>query len=243
MSNIVSAATSSVGKKVITGLTGIALGLFVIVHLAGNMTLFLSDHGHALNEYAHFLENLGHRALLPIAEISLVALIIAHIASTLSVTLRNKAARPIGYYASADAGHSSHKTPSSRTMIYTGLILAAFLVLHVLQFRVANLSNTVYEAPGVRNLYVLVYDTFQNPVYVWLYVGVMLMLGLHLRHGLWSAWQSLGLNNKRIMPVLFAAAVLVSILLAVGFLSIPLYMHFNGSPPGIPAAPIEGGHQ
>lgn len=242
MSNIVSAATSSVGKKVITGITGIALGLFVIVHLAGNLTLFLGDHGRALNEYAHFLETLGHGALLPIAEIGLVVIVIAHIASTIAVTMRNKSARPIGYYASADAGHTSHKTPSSRTMIYTGLILAAFLVLHVFQFRIANLSNTVYQAPGVRDLYRLVYETFQNPVYVWLYVGVMVMLGLHLRHGLWSAWQSLGLNNKRLMPVLYGAAVLVSILLAVGFLSIPIYMHFNGSPPGVPFVPTEGGH-
>lgn len=243
MSNIVSAASSSVGKKVITGITGIALGLFVIVHLAGNMTLFLSDHGHALNEYAHFLETLGHGALLPIAEIGLVVLILAHFASTVAVTLRNKSARPVGYYASADAGHTSHKTPSSRTMIYTGLILAAFLVLHVVQFRVANLSNTIYMSPGVRNLYFIVYETFQNPVYVWLYVGVMAMLGLHLRHGLWSAWQSLGLTNKRLLPVFYAVAVLLAIVLAIGFLSLPLYMHFNGSPPAVGGALIEGGHQ
>ncbi|NDD30477.1 MAG: succinate dehydrogenase [Proteobacteria bacterium] len=245
MSNIVSAATSSVGKKVITGLTGIALGLFVIVHLAGNLTLFLGEHGKAFNEYAHLLESMGHGWLLPVAEISLVALFVAHIAAAVSVSLRKREARPVGYYNSGDAGHTSKKTPSSQSMIYSGIVLLAFLLLHIWQFRIANLSNTAhYPTAEVRDLYRIVYGAFQSPLNVGIYVVVMLFLGLHLRHGLWSAWQSLGLNNRRVMPVLFSAAVLISILLAVGFLSIPVYLHFNGAPPAeaLNATALEGGH-
>lgn len=244
MSNIVSAAQSSVGKKIVTGVTGVALVGFVVVHLAGNMTLFLNDNGRALNEYAHFLETLGHGALLPIAEVGLVVLFLAHIVSTIAVTARNRSARPVAYYAQADAGHTSRKTPSSKTMIYTGTLLLAFTVLHVLQFRVANLSNPYYFPTGdVRDLYRLVYEVFRSPFWVAVYVAAMTMLGLHLRHGFWSAFQSLGLNNRRLQSIMFSAAVLVAIVLAVGFLSIPIYVHFNAPPPGMPVPQaMVGGH-
>lgn len=229
MSNIVSAARSSVGKKIITGLTGIGLIGFIVVHLVGNLTLFLGEHGTAFNEYANFLEGLGHGALLPIAEIGLFLLFVAHIVSGISVALRNRSARPVGYYRVADAGHSSRKTPSSKTMIWTGLILMVFTIFHVFQFRIANLSNTVHMAtmPDVRDLYYIVYNTFRQPIFVVLYCAVMLMLGVHLRHGFWSAFQSIGMNNKRWLPFFYAFGVIFGILIALGFFVLPIYIHFQ----------------
>jgi succinate dehydrogenase / fumarate reductase cytochrome b subunit len=230
MSNIVSAARSSVGKKIITGLTGLGLVGFVIVHLLGNLTLFLGHNGQAFNEYAHFLESLGHGWLLPVAEVSLFLLFLIHIVSAISVSVRNRQARPLGYVRVADAGHTSRKTPSSKTMIWTGLILMAFTIFHVFQFRIANISNhhlVDYPGmPGVRQLYGLVHDAFSSWLYVALYCAVMLLLGLHLRHGAWSAWQSIGLNNRRWMPFFYAASVVLALLIAVGFFLLPIYVHF-----------------
>lgn len=227
MSNIVSAAQSSVGKKFITGLTGFALGLFVIMHLTGNLLLLLGHDGRPFNDYAHFLETLGHGFLLPIAEVGLALVFLFHIVTGIQIALRKRQARPVGYYSSADAGHTSSKTASSKTMIWTGLILMVFVVLHVVQFRIANLFNHRMVAPDERDLYSLVYTAFHDSLlWVVLYCSVMLMLGLHLRHGFWSAFQSLGLNNSRWKPFLFSFAVLFAVVMALGFFILPIYIHF-----------------
>lgn len=228
MNNIVSAARTSAGKKIITGLTGIGLILFIILHLAGNLSLFMGEHGLPFNEYAHFLENLGHGMLLPIAEIGLLLLFAFHIVAGIAVTLRNRQARPQNYYKIADAGHTSHKTASSQTMIVTGIILMCFLVLHILQFRLRNLFNGYPSptVPGMKDLYRLVYETFREPVYVWIYCLVMVFLGVHLRHGFWSAFQSLGLNNPRWMPFFYAAGLAFAILIFAGFFVLPIYLHY-----------------
>lgn len=229
MSNIVSAATSSVGKKILNGLTGVALGMFIIVHLAGNLTLFMDERGHAFNAYANFLEELGHGCLLPIVEVGLILVFGVHIATGIAVSIRNRQARPIGYHRQANAGHTSHKTRSSETMLWTGLILFGYVVMHVIQFRIANLQHGYpsVDVPEVKDLFRLVKETFDNPRYMYLYCAVTLILGLHLRHGFWSAWQSIGLNNARWLPVLYAGGVVFGILMAAGFFILPIYLHYH----------------
>ncbi len=231
MINIVSAAHSSVGKKIVTGLTGLALILFILVHLAGNLTLYFG--ASAFNGYAAFLEEIGHHMLLPVAEVCLAAVFLFHIVAGVSVALRRREARTVPYYKAADAAHTSTKTSSSLTMIWTGSGLFVFLILHILQFRIAN----VMTPPAQRNLYNLVVNVFHQPLYVGIYTLVMLGLGLHLRHGFWSAFQSLGLNNKRILPFLYGFAVLFAVVIALGFLAIPIYMYTAG----VATLPV-GGH-
>jgi succinate dehydrogenase / fumarate reductase, cytochrome b subunit len=218
---------SSVGKKLITGLTGVLLVGFVVMHLLGNLTLLVG--GDAFNEYADFLAKLGHGKLLTVAELGLVVIFGSHIVSGVSVALRRQKARPEGYQYHGNAGGVSKKSASSQSMIYTGTVLAIFLIVHVWQFRLGPVYETTLHGEKVRDLYKLVVETFSNGAWVGFYVAVMLMLGFHLRHGFWSMFQSLGLTNKRLLPVLVPLGVAVAVLLAVGFLSLPVYLNMTAA--------------
>ncbi|HEY3997608.1 MAG TPA: succinate dehydrogenase, partial [Candidatus Xenobia bacterium] len=139
---------SSVGKKILTGLTGLGLVLFVIVHLAGNLSFFMGPG--AVNSYANMLATIGHGIALPIAEISLIVLFLAHIISGLAVFNDKNKARPVAYQRSASAGGKSRKTVSSQTMIWTGLLLMLFVCIHVAQFRLGPVYPTVEGGEKMR---------------------------------------------------------------------------------------------
>jgi succinate dehydrogenase / fumarate reductase cytochrome b subunit len=222
------ALSSTVGKKVILGLTGLALIVFVIIHLLGNLSLYRAD-GTTFNLYAHTLDSYG--ILLTFAEVGLLLTFLVHIVFALMVTQRNRAARPIAYQATSSKGGKSLSNISSRNMIITGLVLLAFLALHVWQFRFGSGKSTGYvtEIKGVEveDLHRLVHETFTNPLFVTIYVGAMLFLGLHLRHGFWSAFQSLGAMNTRLTKPVYALGVALAVLLAAGFLFIPIWIYFD----------------
>lgn len=223
MSNKRPAAWSSVGKKFITGVTGFGLFGFVVVHLIGNLTLLAGSE--PFNAYAHFLTTFGHGKAIYVAEVILFAIFAFHIVAGISVWLSKQSARPHGYVRYSDAGGNSQKTFSSKTMAYTGIILAVFTIIHVWQFRLGA-DYPVGGQEGVRDLYRLVVETFQNGAWVWFYVVAMLLLGFHLRHGFWSMFQSLGANNKRLLPLWKGLGIASAIILAVGFLLLPLYIHY-----------------
>lgn len=237
MNNFASLFWTSVGRKLFTGLTGLLLVGFVIGHLAGNMTLFMGNQ--AVNEYAFFLEDFLHGMALPFAEIGLILMFGVHIVSALSATKQNRTGRSQGYAVVRDAGGRSHKTASSKTMAVTGIVLMLFVVLHVLQFKfgifVGRPDDYLYS-PGpdsthkVRDLYRIVVETFKNPLWVGLYTAVMIGLGFHLRHGIWSAFQTLGLISPRLRAFLVPAAVVLAILLAVGFIMLPVYLFLAPTP-------------
>jgi len=243
MTTFRSAAWSSVGKKVITGITGLLLVGFVIAHLVGNMTLFIPDGGHAFNAYAHFLETAVHGWLLIAFEVGLIAVFLFHMVAAVTVAVKDKTgARPKGYAVTKDAGGKSRKSLSSRSMIITGVVLIVFVVLHVNMFKFADhtlisyedgraVPVTVEEGAGhpegaVKDLYAVVVTEFNKPLVAAFYVLVMILLGMHLRHGFWSAFQSLGWNSDRHMELMQGAARAVSVLLAVGFLILPLFIFF-----------------
>lgn len=243
MTTFRSAAWSSVGKKVITGVTGLMLVGFVIVHLVGNLTLFIPDGGHAFNAYAHFLENAVHGWLIIAFEVGLIAIFVFHMIAAVAVAWRDKVrARPKGYAVVKDAGGKSRKSLNSRSMIVTGIILIVFVVLHVNMFKFADHPIITYQdghavpvtledgaahpEGAMKDLYSVVVEAFKKPVIVGVYVLVMILLGMHLRHGFWSAFQSLGWNSDRHMELLQGAARVVSVLLAVGFLILPLFIFF-----------------
>lgn len=214
---------SSIGKKLIAGITGIALVLFLIVHLGGNLTLFFGN-GALFNSYSHHLEALG--PLLWVAEIGLVILFVSHMVSTLSVRFGGKQARGTDYALEASKGGASKKTLSSRTMAITGTVLGIFLVLHVIHFKFGASYPLEINGKEARDLYRLVNEEFHKPLIAFLYAGVMLLLGVHLRHGFWSALQSLGAMKPKYSPLIYTLGLVFAILLAGGFLVLPLWIYF-----------------
>lgn len=233
MTSFGSALWSSVGKKVITGLTGFLLIGFVVVHLLGNLTLFIGPS--AFNGYAHFLETAVHGWLIYAFEVGLIAIFAFHVTAAVTVAITDKmAARRQGYKYARNAGGRSRKTLASRSMIVTGIVLAFFVIAHIFLFKFGDHEK---GPDGHKNLYKTVVTWFKDPAFTAFTVAAMVMLGLHLRHGFWSAFQSLGWTNDRWLPILTRVALVVSILLAIGFILLPVVLFLNGDPNALP-----GGH-
>jgi len=224
-----SVAWSSIGKKFLMAFTGLGLFAFVAFHLLENLTL-LSGNKTAFNEWAHFLIGMG--PYLVVVELALVAIFIIHVISGISVWLDKRRARPTPYAKVTNAGGTSKKSISSSTMIYTGAVLFAFILFHVKTFKygpgVAEGYVQMIDGQPVRDLYRLVIETFSQIGYVAWYVGALLLLGFHLRHGIWSAFQSLGTLNKRFSPILYALGIIFAILIALGFIVLPVWIYVKG---------------
>lgn len=238
MASFGSTAWSSVGKKVITGITGLALFAFVIVHLIGNFTLLLGPG--AFNGYAHFLESALHGWLIYVFEVGIIAFFLFHIVAAVTVAWNDKrAARQTGYKYQKNAGGKSRKTFSSTTMIYTGILLLMFVIYHIKVFKYGAHDMVMVGGVEMKNLFRTVVLEFKKAWFVVATVVIMVLLGFHLRHGIWSAFQSLGWANDRYLPLLTRLALVFSILLAIGFVVIPVYLFFAGDPNAV-AGP--GGH-
>ena len=218
--------TSQIGKKLLTGVTGLGLTLFVIVHMAGNLSYFAGNE--AYNAYAHKLLSLG--PLLYIVELGLLAFFVFHIVLGVNIYLGKRKARDQGYKRYKTVGGQSKQSLSSRSMIVTGVILGVFLVLHLVSFKFGAYYEAVETIDGepVRDLARLLNEKFQSPLYAFGYSGVMLLLALHLRHGIWSAFQSLGATNPKLTPLIYTLGALVGLLIAVGFFILPLWIFFTG---------------
>ena len=222
------AISSSIGKKLITSITGLALVGFVITHLAGNL-LLIEPTGHAFNAYAYKLETFG--ALLWAAEIGLIVFFLVHIVNGFRLKKNHLDARPIGYRTYASKGGPTKQNLSSRSMIISGTVLMVFVVLHVWHFKFGPGIEAGYaiqlEGHEVRDLHRFVVEAFSSVWIVALYVGAVIFLGLHLKHGIWSGVQSLGALNSRTSPVVYTVGAILGVLLAIGFLFLPLYIHFR----------------
>lgn len=230
---------STVGKKVVMAVSGIFLMLFLITHLAGNLTMFAPDGGELFNQYAHKLESMG--VLLYVAEAGLLAIFLFHVVAAFQVHLAKKRARAGGYDQDASKGGPSKLTVASRSMIITGIVLLIFIPVHIWMFKFnAGQEFTYTEVGGeeVKNLYAVVVESFKNPWIAFGYTAVMLLLGLHLRHGFWSSLQSLGAMSPRWTPAIYAIGLIFALLLAGGFLLLPLYFFFFGE---VPATGMGGG--
>ena len=219
--------SSSVGKKLLNGLTGVLLLLFIVAHLAGNLTIFVGKD--ALNAYASATHSLG--PLLIVIELALAGVFLLHAASAVSVWVDKRKARRTGYTTYASKGAPSRQTLASRSMIVTGLVLLAFLILHLWQFRFGPDYVTDLHGKPVWDLHRIVVETFKQPVWVGLYMAVMLLLGFHLRHGFWSALQSIGALNPKLRPLAFSAGLVFAVVIAGGFLALPLYVYLFAPDP------------
>lgn len=213
---------STVGKKVVMSVSGILLMLFLIVHLGGNLTLFISPE--LFNSYAHHLEALG--PLLYVAEAGLLAIFLFHVISAFLVYGEKRSARTDRYAVTATKGGPSKMTVASKSMIYTGILLLLFIPVHIWMFKF-NAGNphptTDLHGQEVKDLYQVVLTAFQNPAVAWGYAAVMFLLGFHLRHGFWSSLQSLGAMNPKLSPLIYTVGLVFALLLAGGFLLLPLY--------------------
>lgn len=219
--------TSSVGKKIMTGLTGLGLCLFILSHLLGNFNLFLGPD--AFNQYTKTLESFGKA--LYVIEALLVLAFVMHAVVGISVWQSKRRARPEAYHKTAYAGGNSKKSFASLSMLYTGLIILLFLFIHIksLKFGPNMAEGYVTTVNGVemRDMYKLTVEHFKNPFYAFGYALVMLLLGVHLRHGFWSAFQSLGLTHQRLKPLIFSVGILFASAMALGFFVLPLWIYFS----------------
>lgn len=215
---------STIVKKIVMAITGLFLVIFVTIHMLGNLS-FLFGGSDAFNLYSYRLMSLG--PLLYLVELVLLGAFLAHALSGISVYLVNKKARPSNYRVLKSTGGASKQTLYSRSMILTGVILLVFTVIHLISFKYGTYYETSVNGVAMRDLYRLVEEKFQDPLYAFGYVAVMLLLFSHLRHGFWSAFQSLGTNHPRYSNQIYAIGLLVGLVVAFGFIAVPLQVYFS----------------
>ena len=213
---------SSVGKKFVMAVTGAGLFAFVVAHMVGNLQLFLGPN--QLNAYGHFLQTTPE--ILWPARLGLLAMVVLHVWSAIKLSAENKAARPVAYAVQKTVAASY----ASRTMLMSGLIIAAFVIYHLLHFTVlvqaVNLTGrdfaTLHDAQGRHDVYGTMLLGFSHPAVCAFYLIAVGLLCLHLSHGVSSMFQSLGLRNKFYGLFLDRFATAAAGLLFLGYASIPV---------------------
>jgi succinate dehydrogenase / fumarate reductase cytochrome b subunit len=201
---------STIGKKVVMAVTGIILVTFVIAHMLGNLQMFAG--ADAMNRYAAFLKSTGE--LLWVARAGLLAAVVLHIVSAAQLTLINRAARPSAYVKREPAV----STIASRTMRWGGVFLALFIVFHLLHFT----TGTFLPEWSPTGVYGNVILGFRSGWVVLFYVTAMAFLGLHLFHGAWSGFRTLGLSKPSANPLHRRIALGIALVVWAGFTVIPL---------------------
>jgi succinate dehydrogenase / fumarate reductase, cytochrome b subunit len=218
MSNMIN--YSSITKKIVMGLAGLFLALFLCVHLVINLMLLRNDGGEVFTAMATFMST---NIIIKIFEVVLFGGFLIHIIFGLVVTLKNWASRPVRYYKS----NSSETSFFSKYMIYTGALIFFFLLLHFFNFYFVKLG--LADAPaGVdeHDFYSMAILLFQNKLYSIVYIVFFIFLGLHLNHSIQSGFQTLGLNHDKYTPFIKGLSAVYAIIIAVGFITIPLYFMF-----------------
>ncbi|HEY9141563.1 MAG TPA: succinate dehydrogenase cytochrome b subunit [Bryobacteraceae bacterium] len=206
-----------IGKKAVMAITGVMLVGYVFAHLLGNLQIYSSD-PEQINRYAAFLHNPSNAAALWAARSVLFVAVVLHIIAAVQLWLQNLAARPVGYVKKADVPTSY----AARTMIWSGPIVGAFVIFHVLHLTVGAVVPLHELGPNMPDVRYNVINGFSNPWISGFYILAMILLCLHLYHGMWSMFQSLGISHPRYTPVIKKAAAVLAVALAVGNCSIPI---------------------
>jgi succinate dehydrogenase cytochrome b subunit len=210
---------SSIGKKFFTGLTGLFLCIYLIVHVGGNLLLFKCDGGAAFNTYAEILPSL---LIIRIIEWGLFAIFLLHIITGTYLWVLNKLARPEKYLVTDPSASSSL---FSRTMFLSGSIVFIFLVIHMRSFWFPSRFSPQENV----TMYAMVTDAFSSPVYSSFYVVAMVLLAFHLRHGFQSAFQTFGLRNLKYAPLIDWIGVLFWFVIPATFAAMPVYLFYRSS--------------
>jgi len=215
------AKTSSVFKKIIMAVSGIILVLYLIAHMIGNLKAFSGRD--EFNHYSEWLRTIGNPALpgasaLWIIRIVLLVAVAAHIWAAVSLWRQAKRARPQGYVKKKGVAQSY----ASRTMRWGGVIIAAFVIWHLL-----DLTWGTVNSQGDASPYDRLVASFSNPVSTAFYAIAVILVGMHLRHGIWSATQTLGQSNRRREVTVNYAATGIATVLTLGFLLVPFSVLFG----------------
>ena len=213
--------SSSVGTKLLIGATGLALFAYLILHLIGNLLIFAGPD--TFNAYSHTL--ISNPLILPI-EVGLAAIFLLHVYKAVTNYIANRAARPIGYEKKKYAGRTSRKSIASSTMLWSGLIVLLFVIVHVKQFRFGTWYETVSDNP-IRDLARTEAEIFSEPFWVGFYVISTAIVGLHLRHGIASSVQSLGLDHPVYTRRLTAWGIIFAVIIGGGLAFIPVWMYLR----------------
>ena len=212
---------SSITKKIVMACVGFFLIIFLMVHLGINLTLLRGDEGGWFNDASNFMAT---NYLVKIFEIFLFLGFLIHIIIGIILTLQNWAARPVGY----NRAIRSKTSFFSKYMIWTGLIIFIFLAIHFMNFYFVKLGLVPVPegAADKHDFYHMAINLFQLPLYSVIYIVLIIIMGLHLNHALQSAFQTLGLNHDKYTPAIKAGSAIYAIIIACGFIIIPVYFLF-----------------
>ena len=222
--------TSSIGQKLVMGLTGLFLILFLAVHLAGNLQLLKDDGGVAFNAYADFM---GNNPMIQIVSKGNFLFIILHAVLGLYLYVKNKMARGTQKYAVQKVRAVNTHPGFAKNMAILGTILLIFILVHLYQFwlkmKLGIVETVVVDGSEVSNLYALVSATFSDPLFVVFYVICMAVVGFHLWHGFQSAFQTFGWNHPKYTPTVQFLGKAYSVLVPLGFALIPIVFYLKNS--------------
>lgn len=211
-------ALATITRKQIVALSGIGLAVFVMIHMAGNMLIFLGPQ--AYNEYSHALTS-NH--FIYVAELGLIAMFLGHAFYASYLTWKNYRARDTRY---AMRASGAKRTPwLHRTLFAQGLILLVFVILHLITFKYGPEYSVNYGHGEIRDLFKLVVEEFHEPELVAWYVVALLILGFHLSHGVSSTVQTFGLHHPRYQKAIFRFGVLYALVVSLGFIAQPIYIY------------------
>lgn len=213
--------SSSVMKKQVMGVTGLLLCGFLLTHLAGNCLIYVGSD--AFNLYAHTLIS---NPLIYVAEAILAAIFLSHIGLAVKLTIENKAARPVDYYIKQKTGRGA--TFASSTMPYTGMIILIFLIKHLIDFKFGPVYMATVDGVEMRDIYKTVVMHFQSPINVAWYIFAMVALGIHVSHGFWSAFQSIGFSHPKYNCLIKCASKGFAVLVTLGYAALPIFCHLQG---------------
>jgi succinate dehydrogenase / fumarate reductase cytochrome b subunit len=217
--------TSSIGRKLLMSLTGLFLIVFLLVHLVGNIQLLTDPTGVSFNEYAQFMTT---NPVIKFTSYGLYFFILLHIVQGLIIWSKNRAARGGHDYDVKVTRAVNTNGNIAKRMGALGSIIMVFLGLHMYQFWYKmHWQLEPDQSNGVKDLYSLVDTTYQDPIYVAIYVISMIVIAFHLWHGFQSAFQTLGLNHKKYTPFIQLVGKVYAILIPLGFAMIPILMYLN----------------
>ena len=200
---------TSLGKKLLMAVTGLCFCVFLTTHLLGNLTLYAGKD--AFNSYAAHLHALG--PVITVFEWGLLVFALVHVGTGLLLFYQNFRSRPVRYAVNKQGGG---RTLGSGTMPYTGVILLGFVIVHLMNFHFVDKTHT--------SIFEIVSGAFSKPGYVVVYTFAMIVAAVHVSHGLWSAFQTLGANHPKYTPLLRGLSLVFSVVVGIGFGFIPIYV-------------------
>ena len=212
MSRVLSPFETSIGKKLIMATTGGLLFAYVVGHMVGNLQIFLGPE--ALNAYGEFLHEFLHGGFLVAARVVLLVAVLLHIWAAVSLARTNIAARPQGYRRQQYLEASY----ASRTMVWSGPIIAAFVIYHLLHLTTGHAHPEFVDGEVYRNTV----SGFQNWLISTFYIVAVVSLGVHLHHGVWSMFQTLGANHPRYNHWIKTFSVVLTGIIVIGFITVPV---------------------